>query len=177
MSLIWGSVLDQNCEFGSFLYKDGVIRRTKRLYDVDLSNELKYFNGGELFVKDSNVCHDFYRSWHSYWQSKKNMPEGLKDQSALAASNIKHNHLITEMDENLNCQVMASIQYLHTAKIMHYFNTLFTANCNIHPFYGKTLFEFVKQNGITENIQYKIINNKSLFSSPSMPVPYEGALT
>lgn len=171
-----GMVLDQNCEFNNFLYRDAVIKRTKRLYDVDISNELNYFNSGVAYVKDTFRSHEFYRSWHELWKSKRYESEGLKDQSALAATNIKHNHLITEMTGGLNCQVMSSIQYMHTAKVMHFFNTLFTAKGpSLSPFYGKSLFLEVKEKGITEDIAYKILHCKSLFSSPSMPVPYEGA--
>lgn len=171
-----GMALDQNCEFSSFIFREAVIKRAVRLYSVDISNEPKYFNAGIAYVKDTSTTRDFYGTWHKIWYSKRFEKEGLKDQSALAATNIKHDHLITEMSGDLNCQVMASIQYLHTAKIMHYFNTLFTVGSAVNPFYGKSLFEYVKNYGITEEIQYKIINNKSLFSSPSMPVPREGAM-
>lgn len=171
-----GMVLDQNCEFNNFLYRDGVIKRTKRLYNVDISDEPCYFNAGVSYVKDTIPAHEFYRSWHEMWKSKRYESEGLKDQSALAAVNIKHNHLITEISGDLNCQVMSSIQYLHTAKVMHFFNTLFTAKNDLNPFYGKSLYEKVKKEGLSEDIVHKILNNKSLFSSPSMPVPYEGAM-
>lgn len=169
-------VLDQNCEFNVFLYRDGVIKRTRRLYDVDISNEPCYFNAGVSYVKDTTSVHNFYRSWHELWKSKRYENEGLKDQSALAATNIKHNHLITEISGDLNCQVMVSIQYLHTAKVIHFFNTLFTAKESLlSPFYGKSLFLEIKEKGITKDIAYKILHCKSLFTSPSMPVPYEGA--
>lgn len=171
-----GMALDHNCEYKVYLYRDGVIKRTKRLYDVDISNEPSYFNAGVSYVKDTVPAHEFFRSWHELWTSKRYENEGLKDQSALAATNVKHNHLITEISGDLNCQVMASIQYLHTAKIMHYYNTIFTTSVELNPFYGKKLFEYVKNNGITDDVQYKILNNKSLFTSPSMPVPYEGAM-
>lgn len=171
-----GMVLDQNCDFGSFIYREGVIKRTQRLYDTDISNEARYFNSGVSYVKDSPTTHELYYTWHKYWKDKRTEPEGLKDQSALAVANKKLGHIITEISGNLNCQVMASIQYLHTAKIMHYFNTLFTSKQCLNPFYGEALFEYVKHNGITEDIEYKILNNKSLFVSPSMPVPREGAM-
>lgn len=171
-----GMALDQNCEFSSFIFREAVIKRAVRLYSVDISNEPKYFNAGIAYVKDTSSTRDFYGTWHKIWHSKRFEKEGLKDQSALAATNIKHGHLITEMSGDLNCQVMASIQYLHTAKIMHYFNTLFTAKKAINPFYGRDMFDYVKTYGITENVQYKILNNKSLFVSPSMPVPREAAM-
>lgn len=171
-----GMALDQNCEFSVFLYRNGVINRTKRLYNVDISNEPSYFNTGVSYVKDTVHTHEFYSSWHELWKSKRYENEGLKDQSALAATNKKHNHLITEITGDLNCQMMSSIQYLHTAKVMHFFNTLFTANGpSLSPFYGKTLFLEVKEKGITEDIAYTILHCKSSFTSPSMPVPYEGA--
>lgn len=171
-----GMVLDQNSEFDEFLYRDVVIARTKRLFDVDISNESRYFNSGVAFVKDCDSTREFYRSWHSFWKFGISKRDGLKDQAALSISNLKHDHLITEISGNFNCQVMTSIQYLHTAKVMHYFNTLPAMPQGLNPFYGKKLFEYVKCNGVTEEIQHKILNNKSLFSSPSMPVPREGAL-
>lgn len=171
-----GMALDQNCNFKDFLYRDRVIERTRRLYDVDISNEPHYFNAGISYVKDTICSHDFFKSWHELWKSKRYETEGLKDQSALAATNIKHNHLITEISGDFNCQVMSSVQYLYTAKVMHFFNTLFTANGpSLSPFYGNSLFLEVKEKGITEDIAYKILHCKSLFISPSMLVPYEGA--
>lgn len=172
-----GMAFDQNCEFNDFLYRNGVINRTKRLYNVDISNEPNYFNSGVSYVKDTISSRDFYNSWHELWKSKRYENEGLKDQSALAATNIMHNHLIAEITGDLNCQVMSSIQYLHTAQVMHFYNTLFTADGpSLSPFYGKSLFLEVKEKGITEGIAYKILHCKSLFVSPSMPVPREGAI-
>lgn len=171
-----GMVLDQNCEMKDFLYAPGVTARTKKYFNIDISSETQYFNSGVAYVKDSKQSHLFYEKWHELWKSKIQEIEGLKDQSSLAATNVLLGHQITEMSGDMNCQIMVSIQHLHTAHIMHFYNTLFIANGpSLSPFYGKTLFQEVKERGITEDIAYKILHCKSLFASPSMPVPYEGA--
>lgn len=172
----FGMVLDQNCDFRTFIFRPGVVNRIKSLFGVDISQEQKYFNSGVAFVKDSIKTHDFYHTWHQLWQKKRIENGWLKDQDSLAISNIKHGYLITELSGDFNCQVMMSVQYLHTAKIMHYFNTLTIAPNNIHPFYGDKLFLRIKSEGITEEIQNMILNNKSLFTSPSMPASREGAV-
>lgn len=172
-----GMVLDQNCEMKDFLYATGVTARAKKYFDIDLSTETQYFNSGVAYVKDSKPSHLFYEKWHELWKSKIHETEGVKDQSSLAATNVLLGHQITEMSGDMNCQIMVSIQYLHTAHIMHFYNTLFIANGpSLSPFYGKSLFLEVKEKGITEDIAYKILHCKSLFASPSMPVPYEGAM-
>lgn len=171
-----GMALDQNCEMKDFLYRTGVTNRTKRLFNVDISAETKYFNSGVAYVKDNAQTHIFYKKWHQMWMSKRYENDGIKDQASLAATNLLLGHVITEMSGDMNCQVMASIQYLHTAHIMHFFNTFFTAKGpSLHPFYGKNLFLEVKEQGITKDIVHKILQCKSLFISPSVPVPFEGA--
>lgn len=172
-----GMVLDQNCEMKDFLYATGVIARTKRLFKIDISAESKYFNSGVAYVKDNKQTHQFYEKWHQMWKSKIHADDGIKDQSSLAATNYILGHVITEMSGDMNCQIMASIQYLHTAHIMHFFNTLFTAKGpSLSPFYGESLFLLVKEKGINEDIADKILHCKSLFTSPSMPVPREGVM-
>lgn len=168
-----GLVSDCNCEFGKFINWKVVVSRTRRLYDVDISAETRYFNSGVIYAKDCKSTHSFYRYWNELWKGRIAEPDGLKDQCALAVANIKCNHLIYEMSGDFNCQIKASIQYLHTSKVIHYFNCMFPELEGLNPFYSDSIFENVRNNGITEDIQFKILNNKSLFSSPSVLVDCE----
>lgn len=171
-----GMVLDHNCHFNEFIYYERDVDRAKKLYNVDISQETHCYNSGVSYAKDTIISHKFFRSWHKLWLSKKDIPFGLVDQPSLAVVNKEYGYVIEEMSGNFNCQVMSSIQFLHTAKIIHFFSTSFTAKSKLSPFYGVSLYEHVKHHGVTDDIQTKILNCKSQFSSPSMPVPREVAM-
>lgn len=170
-----GMVLDCNCEFRKTLVCDWVIPTMKEMYDIDVSKETNYFNGGVAFVRDCKLTREFYRHWNELWVHSLRHFNKWKDQQPLMKANIDMGYVITEMSGNLNCQVAESIQYLHTAHVMHFFNSLLGVSYEMSPFY-RDLYHCVKLRGITAEEENAIICCKSSFTSPSMPVPREGAV-
>ncbi|MCQ2244970.1 MAG: hypothetical protein MJZ32_12030 [Bacteroidaceae bacterium] len=170
-----GMVLDCNCEFRKTLVCDWVIPTMKNMYDIDVSNETLYFNSGVAFVRDCQLTRDFYILWNELWVHSIRHFNKLKDQQPLMKANIDMGYVVTEMSGDLNCQVAESIQHLHTAHIIHFFNNLVGKSEDLSPLF-KELFVQVKQSGMTDKLKTTILNCKSSFVSPSMPVPYEGAM-
>lgn len=170
-----GMVLDCNCQFSKTLVFDWVVPTMKQMYKIDVSRETLYFNSGVAFVRDCQLTREFYKRWNELWVHSMQHFGKLKDQQPLMKANIDMGYVITELSGDLNCQVAESIQYLHTAHVMHFFNSLLGVSYEMSPFY-KDLYLCVKLKGITTDEENTIILCKSSFTSPSMPVPYEGAM-
>lgn len=167
-----GLVYDNNCLFADNPIRDSFIRRAKSHHNADISTEKLHFNSGVIYSKDTDESYSLFNLWHNLWDEQKYHPDGyLKDQIALAVADKQLGHVITPMDGNLNAQVMASIQYLHTGNILHIYNTSYGKRRIITPFVDREFFWSVKRDGITPEIEQKIINVKSSFVSPSMPMP------
>lgn len=169
-----GMVLDCNCKFGLWLTYEWLLPIMKERYNMDVSNETQYFNSGVAYVRDCQVTHDLYKRWNELWIDSLHKFNDKSDQKALMKANIDMGHIIEEISGNLNCQIIESIQYLHTAHIMHFFNHTVGKTNHLSPLY-KELYLQIKQNGLTKDVQDIILNCKSSFASPSMPVPIEGA--
>lgn len=170
-----GMVQDCNCEFRQCLVSDWVIPAMKRMYDMDVTNEVQYFNSGVAFVRDCEKTRDFYEHWNMLWAYSMRRFKTIKDQQPLMKANIDKGYVIKELPGRMNCQVAESIQYLHTAHVVHFFNNLFGKCDELSPLY-KDLFVQVKEKGLTDDVKETILNCKSSFTSPSMPVPREGAM-
>jgi hypothetical protein len=83
----------------------------------------KYFNGGIMFCRDSDICHNFFDEWHKLWVYglSKNI---YTDQPSLNQSNVNCNDVIEELDGTWNCQIeYGGLAYLQNAKIIHYFSS------------------------------------------------------
>ena len=170
-----GMVQDCNCEFSQSLIYDWVVPVMKKMYDMDVSEEELQFNGGVAFVRDSQMTRDFYHRWNELWVESMLKFNRMKDQQPLMKANIDMGYVVTEMSGDLNCQVAESIQYLHTAHVVHFFNNLLGKSDSLSPLF-KDIFVEVKEHGLTDKAKQSILDCKSSFSSPSMPVPREGAM-
>lgn len=169
-----GMVLDCNCQFSHTLVYDWVVPTMKEMYDIDVSKETLYFNGGVAFVRDCQLARDFYIRWNELWTHSLYNFNKLKDQQPLMKANIDMGYVITEMSGDLNCLVVESIKYLHTAHIVHFVNRLFGKSDEMSPFF-KDIYYQIKEYGMTDAIKDSVLNCKSSFISPSMPVTREGA--
>lgn len=157
---------------------DTVIDRIYSLYGFDYSSEPQFFNSGVSYVKDTVRTHQFYARWHELWKENCHKENGMFDQGSLNVANAQLGHLITVMSGDMNCQIMMSIQYLHTAAIVHFFSLL-TKDAKdskriMNPFLGKEIYLRVKDEGLSPEIQDLVLNCKSAFVSPSVVVAYEG---
>ncbi|MCQ2287517.1 MAG: hypothetical protein MJZ74_00260 [Muribaculaceae bacterium] len=170
-----GMVQDCNCDFNQCLIYDWVVPVMKKMYGIDVSKETVQFNGGVAFVRDCEMTHEFYRRWNELWVHSMREFKRMKDQQPLMKANIDMGYVVKEMSGNLNCQVAESIQYLHTAHVMHFFNNLLGKTDDMSPLFNE-LYVKVKAQGLTDELKETILNCKSSFMSPSMPVPREGAM-
>ena len=123
--------------------------------DWPIDNESTYFNGGVLFVKDSQVAHEFYERWH------QNLMNGFSngvfmDQPSFAKTNYQMHHIVGVLDDIWNCELKHGIRFLKDALIVHYLTT------NVSPQNGAQvfrlnepdLFEKIKETGnIPEEIE------------------------
>ena len=140
------------------------------MYKIDIPKGIDYYNSGVMFVRDCSETHRFFDLWHSNWESTKDLPMGFRDQQSLIKTEIDLNGFIHPISGDYNCQVLGSIQFLHTAKIVHFFNTQWNGQ-KLSPLFEPSFYYKFKDTGkmdeISENV---ILNCKSSFISPSMPI-------
>ncbi|MDO4957523.1 MAG: hypothetical protein Q4E60_10975 [Bacteroidales bacterium] len=170
-----GLVYDNNCSFDKYIIRPNVINKMQKIFGCDVSKETEYFNSGVVYCKDSLLAHEFYAKWHENWLFSRSVFKEFKDQPPLMKANIDMGHIVTELTGRLNCQVVASIQYLHEAEVLHFYNNFLGKSTSIHPFMDVEFYKQVKKEGLTDDITMMILRCKNLFTSPSMPVPLEGA--
>ena len=128
---------------------------------------IAYYNSGVMFVKDSELTHNFFQTWHQKWVRNINATGKHRDQSPLAATNEVFKYVIKELSGEWNCQILSNgIAYLANAKIMHY---LVYSNNGNNPwiFYHKEILDEVKCFGyITDNISLSVDKAKTSFTLP-----------
>lgn len=171
-----GMVLDNNCIFNKAFLYDSFVRRTKKLYGIDIAKEKNYYNSGVIFARDTPSNREFYSYWHNLWKSKCHDEAcQMKDQFSLMATDMHFEHRITEMNGDMNCQVLSSIQYLHTASILHIYRSWSASGKfnEVFPLVNDNFYENIKEEGITEDVKSMVVNAKSQFSSPTMIVSGE----
>lgn len=170
-----GMVLDGNVELDQGICKKWVTSQMKEMYNIDVSEETLYFNSGVVFARDSLLTHNFFRLWNELWINSLKHFHRMRDQQPLMKANMDMRHVIKVMSGNLNCQVVESIKYLHTAHIVHFYNNFFCKSDDMTPFF-KEIYLQIKNCGLTGFIKEDILNCKSSFRSPSMPVPIEAVM-
>lgn len=102
-------------------YRDMCIRHCMKL-GCNIKDETSYYNSGVMYVKDTPTTRRFYKQWNANWyEGRKN---GIfMDQPSLAKTNIQFNHLIKDLPDIWNCQILHGIKFLPNAKIVHYLCT------------------------------------------------------
>lgn len=165
-----GIVLDLHTSLVAHPYGEGIKSNIRRMYNIDIPSGINYYNSGVMFVKDNDKTRDFFKRWHENWKSTKDLPGGLFDQQSLIKTEIDFNGFIHPLTGDYNCQILGSIQYLYTAKIIHFFNTQWNGE-KLSPLFEKSFYRRFKQTGLMDNDALAIIKNcKSSFISPSMPI-------
>lgn len=165
-----GAVQDLHCSFDKFPFAEEVRKAIKKIYGINQINpQTEYFNSGVLYIKDTPESRSFFSAWHKNW--KYSLSQGVStDQQSLIKTVNDMPNIITPISGNYNCQILGSIQYLHTSKIVHFFNAKWNTN-SLNPFFDKDLYLKIKSNGeITKDIEYQLIHCKELFISPSAPI-------
>ncbi len=163
-----GAVLDLHIPFGYHPLRDKKKTLIKKMYGVDVPNDVNYYNSGVLFVNDTQEAYNFFDKWHCNWENGRHVENGYRDQQSLMKTEYDFNNFITPISGDYNCQVSVSIQFLFTAKIMHFFNAKIT-NETLSPFLNSGFYFKIKNNQQLNDEDTKaIVNCKSSFVSPSM---------
>lgn len=165
--------LDLHSRFNEHPYKKSIENMILNMYGESIPNGIQYFNSGVIYMKDTDKCRRFFERWHKNWQSVYRTSFGCFDQQPLIKTIIDFNGFVTELSGDYNCQLLGSVEYLHTAKIVHFFNTQW-CNTILSPLFDKNFYYRIKEKGcIDESQKYIIDNCKSSMKSPSMPIGLE----
>lgn len=165
-----GIVLDLHSHLNHHPYREGVKTSIRNMYHIEIPEGIDYYNSGVMFVKDNEKTHAFFERWHENWSKTKDLPGGFRDQQSLIKTEIDLNGFIYPMSGDYNCQILGSIQYLHTGKILHFFNTQWNGE-KLSPLFAPSFYYRFKQTGMMDDESAIIIDNcKSSFVSPSMPI-------
>jgi lipopolysaccharide biosynthesis glycosyltransferase len=170
-----------NCEIGAVL--DLHMSVEKRLQNKIFpkayeryANE-KYFNSGVLYAKDTQQTRHFFDCWNKLLL--EHIAKGyVMDQPALFQTNLKFN-LITEFDGTWNSMPEYDVNYIHKARIMHFFSTQKSSEkgYKLHPLIEKAFYETIKQKqSITEEQLQIILNPKENFH-PNTQLLGQGTLS
>lgn len=83
------------------------------------------FNGGVLFVRDSEFAYRFFDIWRERWL--QSVDRGVPfDQPALWQANLDTGCKIHELAGEWNCQIITKVgpHYFNSAKVIHYYGSL-----------------------------------------------------
>lgn len=163
-----GAVLDRHVPIHLHSGKIQIQHYAKKI-GWDIPSTDKYFNGGFIYVKDNELAHEFYRTWHELWiNCIKNNYISI-DQPSLAKANAIMGYPINELDGIYNCQIIENgLKYLYNAKVIHYFaSNMGKWDCP-YIFRDDNLYLHVKKNGITPEIEELVANAKSAFHDKTL---------
>lgn len=165
-----GMVVDCHYDtLGDHPMKQVIRDRTKRLFDVCADDMSRYYNSGVILSDGSLQSKEFFSTWNKLWQKVSTIPQGRFDQVSLYPITLEKREQVHELSGIYNTQIVESVRYLASAKILHFFNFSPDAE-SIHPFFGSNVYQNIKFFGFTEAIQNDILNVKQLFNTPSKPV-------
>jgi hypothetical protein len=162
-----GAVPDTHVPFnGGYGGRQYVLSVIKRIGFPFSPEPVYHFNGGLIFSRDTPLGRDFFAEWHRLWQISRS--KGIPtDMPSLNQASINYNQCIQPIDGIWNCQIMnGGLQYLANAKIIHYFSS----NKQENPYLlgNETVFENIRENGVTKDMRDKFKNPKTLFVPQTM---------
>lgn len=158
------AVLDKHLPIQIHMARE-YIRELAKQFEWEIPENGNYFNSGVMYVKDSQLSHKLYDTWHKLWQNGIDNLSVNIDQPSLAKANEKNGYLIHELNGIYNCQLIENgLKYLFDAKIIHYFaaNIGTSWDCP-YLFRESKLYAQVREYGITEEIHTMLSNAKSAF--------------
>ena len=161
-------VLDYHAQLDKLIDGPVIRERMIDIFGVDVGDENNYFNSGVMFVKDTPCTHQLFEEWHKNWKIAAFEKNQCFDQPALLVSDKVCGHIIKELSGVWNCQVLTSIQYLHHAKIIHFFNNTWEGKSEWSPFFDDEIYKQLKREGeIPTRVKEYINDPKSAFFSPA----------
>ena len=150
-----GAVLDFHKLLSSHFLKSQIIERRKLLLDnPDFYNHPYYFNGGLLFVRDTDFNRLFFNKWHENYLigNKNNL---FMDQPSLALTDYQLGFPIKELNGKWNVQIWHGVNFFNDAKIVHYFSTILDYR-KYEPF-NSSLPIYLRNNGYLSKDDLSII--------------------
>lgn len=160
-----GAVPDTHLRIDEHLCREE-IRRLAKLVGWEIPQNGFYFNGGLLFVKDTQKAHELFNEWHRLWQLYSDEFKLFIDMPPLAKANELCGYPIQRIPDIYNCQIIENgIRYLHEAKIIHYFASNIGRYDCPYLFRDSAIYSTIKEEGITEEIKDMLDNPKSAFLS------------
>lgn len=171
-----GAVYDSNRNF--------MIANTQAHSDTYINNNTTYmnwpsmigwpnYNGGVLFVRDTDTAHTFYQHWYDLWIecTKKNLNI---DMLALCRSNVEMGGVIKQLPGIWNCQIQRQgLALIHQAKIIHCFTG---GNVSMYSLCTDRVLNMVKSLGVLNDEIIEMIKNaKTAFEIYTTVVPAKDA--
>lgn len=168
-----GMVPEMHGPFKNHITYKFITNELKRIYGIDVSDAPYWFNSGCMLVRDNEFTREFFKKWNEEWKVATFQKNASSDQRPLLKVDHDYGYIIECLPDTFNCQVALSIQYLHEAKILHFWHMKddFFLDLSYSPFTSKYVYKQVKQNkDITPEIASLIKDCKNTFFSPSMVV-------
>lgn len=129
-----------------------------RVVGIDVTKEKYYFNSGVMYVRDNEVTHKLYETWHQFWM--EGVEKGINlDQPTFAKANIACGRPVVLLDDRWNCIVQTQIAEVYSAYILHFWHS-------VSFLYLSRVMQYIKKNGLTEFVKYYILHPTETFLPP-----------
>ena len=169
IDIFLGAVLNEHTTLSDLKNYNPIYYDEMQALDIKLNftstiNSNTYFNSGLILCKDCTLGNTFYNEWHSLWLNGYKL-NNVTDQQAFNQANYNLDNVIKELGGEWNCQILADggIRYLHTANIIHYFNSMKEENPYLLGSYN--VLEKIKRTGFIDQDTLDMLKDpKSLFS-------------
>lgn len=168
-----GMVEDGNLKsFKNHPFKEAVNLRLEKTFNLELTDELPYYNSGVIYCKDTDKAKEFYKKWHDNWLISKSVGyKGMFDQQSLCKTILENPGYVNSINGIYNAQISENINYLTPGKILHFFNTKVIGRHPVHPFLNNDYYKQIqRENRLSDNVKEDIINCKTIFYEPSVLV-------
>ena len=114
------------------------------------------YNGGVLYVKDTEVAHKFYNRWYELWLECVRQGVSI-DMAALCRANIEMGCCIKELPAIWNCQIQREgLVYLPQAKIIHCFTG---GNLTLYELCSEEILNKIKVSGVLDEEIIELIQH------------------
>lgn len=151
--------------------------RVKQIWGQDVSQSKYWFNSGVMYVADNEQTRSFYKDWNRNWTYSCFQKGNSQDQPALLKTDWDWGGFIQELPGIYNAQVAMSLKYFVDAAILHWWHMDFIEDQSYSPYFSSSIYQNIKDaEDITPTIKDQILNCKSSFVSPSMPIGKEHIL-
>lgn len=124
----------------------------------------EYYNTGFLWVRDNEKTRKFYKDWHELWDKDRKDYKIYIDQPTFGKALELNPGTLKELTGEYNCQIIThgSRDFIHDAKMVHYFNSDPQME-NKFPMNNGNFLSKIRAYGINEEIKNVIQNPLDYF--------------